>query len=179
MADDLAARGAIGNATIYRLGADYSDKSHQLKAGSFLIEAGASMAEIVDEITGDGRSTCGTQVIYLVRVNGQVTRVRGSRTEGLSIAINLQWQEVGEVTGQVDYNTDGLGAIELLMTESGVRCAGVYKFTTGFAEGRFNGTCGDGSSFTGTFRRTSPQTFYAEGSDTRRRRFNGLFTTFR
>lgn len=76
VADDLAARGAIGNATIYRLGADYSDKSHQLKAGSFLIEAGASMAEIVDEITGDGRSTCGTQVIYLVRVNGQVTRVR-------------------------------------------------------------------------------------------------------
>ena len=76
VADDLAARGAISNATIYRLGADYSDKSSSLKAGSFLIQPGASMAEIVDEITGDGRSTCGTQIVYIVGVGGQETRVR-------------------------------------------------------------------------------------------------------
>lgn len=76
VADDLASKGAITNPTIYRLGADYADKTSQLKAGSFLIAPGSSMAEIVDEITGDGRSTCGTQVVYLVGVGGQELRVR-------------------------------------------------------------------------------------------------------
>lgn len=76
VADDLAAQGAISNATIYRLGANYSDKNRDLKAGSFLIEPGSSMEEIVDAITGDGRSTCGTQVVYIVSVGGQEVRVR-------------------------------------------------------------------------------------------------------
>ena len=76
VADNLYERGAISNATIYRLGADYADKSDDLKAGSFLIQPGASMEEIVAEITGDGRSTCGTQIVYIIRVGGQVARVR-------------------------------------------------------------------------------------------------------
>ena len=76
VAADLAEKGAITNATIYRLGAEYSDKSPNLKAGSFLIDAGASMEEIVDVVTGDGVSTCGTQVQYLVSVAGQEMRVR-------------------------------------------------------------------------------------------------------
>ena len=37
VADDLAAQGAVSSATIYRLGSDYSNKSQDLKAGSFLI----------------------------------------------------------------------------------------------------------------------------------------------
>lgn len=76
VADDLAARGAITNPTIYRLGADYSEKSQDLKAGSFLVQEGASMQEIVDSITGDGLSTCGTEVIYQVSVASQNMRVR-------------------------------------------------------------------------------------------------------
>ena len=76
VADNLASEGAITNPTIFRLGADYSDKASRLKAGSFLIDEGWSMARIVDEITGDGRSTCGTQVVYLVGVAGQEVRVR-------------------------------------------------------------------------------------------------------
>lgn len=76
VADDLAEQGAISNATIYRLGADYSGLAPQLKAGSFLIEPGASMEEIVTKITGDGRSTCGTEILYIVAVNGQEKRVR-------------------------------------------------------------------------------------------------------
>jgi UPF0755 protein len=76
VADDLAGEGAISNATIFRLGADYADKAPRLKAGSFLIDEGWSMERIVDEITGDGRSTCGTQVVYLVGVAGQEVRVR-------------------------------------------------------------------------------------------------------
>lgn len=76
VADDLAAQGAITNATIYRLGSEYSDKSQSLKAGSFLIEPGMSMSGIVDAITGDGLSTCGTEVIYRISVATQDVRVR-------------------------------------------------------------------------------------------------------
>ena len=72
----LEEQGAISNGSIFRLGADYEEKAEDLKAGSFLISPGASMAEIVDQITGDGRSTCGTQVLYLVRVNDLLVRVR-------------------------------------------------------------------------------------------------------
>ncbi len=76
VADDLAEQGAISNATIYRLGAEYSGLSPRLKAGSFLIEPGTSMEEIVATVTGDGRSTCGTEVLYIIAVNGQEKRVR-------------------------------------------------------------------------------------------------------
>lgn len=76
VADDLAAKGAISNATILRLGADYSGRVPQLKAGSFLIEPGASMQAIVETVTGDGRSTCGTEILYVISVNGQEKRVR-------------------------------------------------------------------------------------------------------
>ncbi len=74
--DDLAERGAVSSATIYRLGAEYSDKSQDLKAGSFLIQPGASMQEIVGSLTGEGLSTCGTEVIYQVSVASQNVRVR-------------------------------------------------------------------------------------------------------
>ncbi len=76
VADDLEAQGAISNVTVYRLGAEYSGLSPRLKAGSFLIREGSSMQEIVAEITGDGQSTCGTEVVYLISVNGQNVRVR-------------------------------------------------------------------------------------------------------
>ena len=92
VADDLEAQGAISNGTIYRLGADYSGRAPDLKAGSFLIEPGASMQEIVAQITGDGLSTCGTEVIYLVSVASQTKRVR---------ELNPATQEF-EVTGEFD-----------------------------------------------------------------------------
>jgi UPF0755 protein len=76
VATDLEEQGAVSSATIYRLGAQYSGRSPQLKAGSFLIPAGASMQEIVREITGDGLSTCGTEVVFLVSVNSQSVRLR-------------------------------------------------------------------------------------------------------
>ncbi len=76
VADDLEAQGAVTSAMLYRLGAQYSDRSHLLKAGSFLIDEGTSMQEIVAQVTGDGLSTCGTEVIYRVSVSGQSVRVR-------------------------------------------------------------------------------------------------------
>ncbi|MEO1025638.1 MAG: branched-chain alpha-keto acid dehydrogenase subunit E2, partial [Pseudomonadota bacterium] len=92
VADDLVEQRAISNATIYRLGADYSGKVPDLKAGSFLIEPGTSMRDIIDQITGDGLSTCGTEVLYLVSVASQRKRVR---------ELNPETQEF-EVTGEFD-----------------------------------------------------------------------------
>ncbi len=92
VAVDLEEQGAISSATIYRLGADYSGRAPDLKAGSFLIEPGASMQEIVAMITGEGVSTCGTEVIYLVSVASQTKRVR---------ELNPTTQEF-EVTGEFD-----------------------------------------------------------------------------
>ncbi|MEL6641629.1 MAG: endolytic transglycosylase MltG [Pseudomonadota bacterium] len=74
--DDLAGQGAISSTTMFRMGADYADKTTQLKAGSFLIEAGASMEQIVDAITVGGQSTCGTEVVYRVGVTRTTIQVR-------------------------------------------------------------------------------------------------------
>ncbi|MEE4188815.1 MAG: endolytic transglycosylase MltG [Roseobacter sp.] len=65
----LEADGAISSGAIFRMGAEYADKSDQLKAGSFLVPEGASMAQIIDTITRGGASTCGTEVVYRIGVN--------------------------------------------------------------------------------------------------------------
>jgi UPF0755 protein len=72
----LEDQGAISNGSIFRLGADYSGKASQLKAGSFLVPSEASMSEIVDIVTVGGRSTCGTEVVYRVGISSQSVQVR-------------------------------------------------------------------------------------------------------
>ncbi|MFY9209571.1 MAG: endolytic transglycosylase MltG [Aestuariivita sp.] len=73
---ELEASGAVSSARIFRMGADYSEKSSQLKAGSFLVEPGASMETIVDQITRGGASTCGTEIVYRVGVTRVLAEVR-------------------------------------------------------------------------------------------------------
>ena len=68
--------GAISNGAIYRVGAEYSGKNSQLKAGSWLVPEGASMQEIVDIVTRGGASTCGTEVVYRIGVTQSEARVR-------------------------------------------------------------------------------------------------------
>lgn len=72
----LEDEGAITSGTIFRLGMDYADKTAQLKAGSFLVPEGASMAEIADIITRGGASTCGTEVVYRIGVTQATVQVR-------------------------------------------------------------------------------------------------------
>lgn len=72
----LQAEGAVSNASIFRVGAEYSDKAAQLKAGSWLIPQGASMAEITDIVTRGGASTCGTEVVYRIGVTRLLIDVR-------------------------------------------------------------------------------------------------------
>lgn len=76
VSNELAEMGAIGSPAIFRLGADYSEKSGLLKAGSFLVPEGASMADIVDIVTRGGRNTCGTEVVYRIGVNSTRIQVR-------------------------------------------------------------------------------------------------------
>lgn len=64
----LAEQGAISDARIFRIGADYSDRSGQLKFGSYLIPGGSSMAAIVAVLTEGGQSTCGREVNYRIGV---------------------------------------------------------------------------------------------------------------
>src|SRR6056297_1483076 len=72
----LADEGAVTNDTIFRVGAEYSNKVSLLKAGSWLIPQGASMSEITDLITQGGASTCGTEIVYRVGVNSTGIQVR-------------------------------------------------------------------------------------------------------
>ncbi|EEB83256.1 endolytic transglycosylase MltG [Roseobacter sp. GAI101] len=72
----LAEQQAVTSAPIFRLGADYEEKTGDLKAGSFLIEPQTSMKEIVDIVTRGGASTCGTEVVYRIGINRISTLVR-------------------------------------------------------------------------------------------------------
>lgn len=74
--NDLEEKGAVTSASIMRIGADYSDKTDQLKAGSFLVQPGASMEEIVDIITRGGANSCGSQIIYRIGVTSAQAEVR-------------------------------------------------------------------------------------------------------
>ena len=64
----LEAQGAVSDARIFRIGADYSDKADDLKFGSYLVQPGASMAQILESLTAGGQSTCGREVNYRISV---------------------------------------------------------------------------------------------------------------
>lgn len=76
VSQSLERQGAVSNGRIFRLGADYADKSLQLKAGSFLVRPGSSMEEIVEVVTQGGASTCGTEIVYRVGVTRTLAEVR-------------------------------------------------------------------------------------------------------
>jgi len=52
VSSELEKQEAISSGFLFRVGADYADKTDKLKAGSYLIEPSATMAEITDQITG-------------------------------------------------------------------------------------------------------------------------------
>ncbi|NNF71930.1 MAG: endolytic transglycosylase MltG, partial [Rhodobacteraceae bacterium] len=99
VSQNLVDQGAITNASIFRVGADYSDKADDLKAGSFLVPARASMEEIVDIITRGGASTCGTEVVFRVGVNGQRIEVRELDPETNRFVVREEFDPVEEPIG--------------------------------------------------------------------------------
>lgn len=76
VSENLARDGAISSPSMFRLGAEYGGKSQDLKAGSYLVPEGASMADITDIITRGGASTCGTEVVYRIGITRASVQVR-------------------------------------------------------------------------------------------------------
>jgi UPF0755 protein len=64
----LEAQGVIADARVFRIGADYAERENALKFGSYLVPAGASMAQVVDIVTQGGASTCGREVNFRIGV---------------------------------------------------------------------------------------------------------------
>ena len=76
VSNDLSEQGAISSGFIFEVGADYTEKSDDLKFGRYRLPEGVSMEQIVDIVTRGGRSTCGAEVIYRVGINRTVVDVR-------------------------------------------------------------------------------------------------------
>jgi UPF0755 protein len=64
----LLQRGAISDARIFRIGANYAGQGDKLKFGSYLVDAGASMRQVVAQLTSGGQSTCGEEVNFIIGV---------------------------------------------------------------------------------------------------------------
>ena len=65
---NLEERGAISDARIFRIGAEYAKRADDLKFGSYMLPASASMSEVLEAITSSGRSTCGMMVNFRIGI---------------------------------------------------------------------------------------------------------------
>ena len=68
VSQSLEKQGAVSDARIFRIGADYSDRAADLKFGSYLVPPGASMRQVVELLTAGGQSTCGREVNFRIGV---------------------------------------------------------------------------------------------------------------
>ncbi len=66
----LQADGVIADARIFRIGADYADRERLLKFGSYLVPPKATMAQVLEILTGGGQSTCGREVNFRIGIKG-------------------------------------------------------------------------------------------------------------
>ena len=64
----LEEQGAVSDARIFRIGADYSGKADGLKFGSYLIPAATPMRDVLTILTEGGQSTCGREVNFRISV---------------------------------------------------------------------------------------------------------------
>jgi UPF0755 protein len=65
---NLEERGAITDARIFRIGAEYADRADDLKFGSYTVPAKASMSQVLEAITSTGKSTCGRDLNFRIGV---------------------------------------------------------------------------------------------------------------
>ena len=64
----LETEGAVSDARIFRIGADYSDKARALIFGSYLLTPKSSMGQVLAALTDGGQSTCGREVNFRISV---------------------------------------------------------------------------------------------------------------
>ncbi len=88
---NLEAQGALSSATVFRVGAQQTDRAGRLRFGSYLIEPGASMDQILDKVTRGGASTCGTELQLRIGVTrvAYVLRELDPATQRLEERFNL------------------------------------------------------------------------------------------
>ena len=72
----LDEQGAVSNSSLFRIGAQYTERADRLRFGSYLVPEGASMDEIMDIVTRGGASTCGSEVLFRVGVTSSETILR-------------------------------------------------------------------------------------------------------
>jgi UPF0755 protein len=66
----LQQQGAVSDARVMRIGAEYSGKGGLLKFGSYLVTPGSSIEDVVALLTTSGQSTCGQDVNLRIGVAG-------------------------------------------------------------------------------------------------------------
>jgi UPF0755 protein len=93
---NLEERGAITDARIFRIGAEYADRADDLKFGSYMVPAKASMSEVLEAITATGKSTCGRDLNFRIGV---------TKADVVLSALDLTTNSYAEVT-RFDAGTD-------------------------------------------------------------------------
>lgn len=76
VAADLDEQGAVSSAMLFRLGAQYDGRDRNLRFGSYLVPARASMDQILDIVTRGGASTCGTEIVLRIGITQVEYQVR-------------------------------------------------------------------------------------------------------
>lgn len=76
VATSLEQMGAVSNAMLFRIGAQYDGRDSRLRYGAYLVPAGASMDEILGIVTQGGASTCGTEIVLRVGISSAEYQVR-------------------------------------------------------------------------------------------------------
>ena len=72
----LAKQGAISDARVFRIAAEYSGKALGLKFGSYLIDPKSTMQEVLGDLTASGQSSCGRDVNFRIGVTGMQVILR-------------------------------------------------------------------------------------------------------
>lgn len=76
VSQSLERQGAVRSPSVFRIGAQYTDRADRLRFGSYLVPEGASMDEILDIVTRGGASTCGSEVVFRIGVTRAETILR-------------------------------------------------------------------------------------------------------
>ena len=72
----LAEQNIISYPSLFRMGAEYTDRSQDLKFGHFLLPSGISMEEITAMVTSGGADTCGSEIVYRIGITRDRVQVR-------------------------------------------------------------------------------------------------------
>jgi len=76
LSQTLYEKNAISSAPIFRMGAEYTGKAGDLKAGNFLLDTAISMADITEIVTKGGANSCGAEVVYRIGITATQVQVR-------------------------------------------------------------------------------------------------------